>query len=421
MKRVLPIFWLLCLVYSSAYAQVLQDSVKINFQSGKYQLDMNLGKNREVLEDIQEKLLLNADDSIYYRLQKVLVVGGASPEGSILLNQNLSEKRAETLFDYLSHQGTFPDSIRHFRFLGRDWEGLYQLAEKDLNLPYRDETLALLRQIAHDVKEGDTRQGDVVRKLKTFKGGKPYRHMYRECFPALRASSVYLWYQPVLLPPFSAHTSLKKEFDMPVPVLWEPEFTILEPEKEPEKEKASFYMALKTNLLYDAALVPNIGAEFYLGKNWSVGANWMYAWWTHNTKHWFWRIYGGDLYVRKWFGKKAKETPLTGHHIGIYGQALTYDFETGERGYMGGKPGGSLWDKADYVFGLEYGYSHPIASCLNLDFTLGVGYWGGQYHEYIPMDDCYVWQTTKKRQWIGPTKAEVSLVWLLWKKKGGKK
>ena len=106
------------------------------------------GENARLLQGIQDKLQLNQDDSIYYRLQKVLVVGSASPEGSMAVNKRLSEKRAESLFNYLSQYATFPDSLRQFSFLGRDWEGLYHLANMDLNLPYRDETLALLRKIA---------------------------------------------------------------------------------------------------------------------------------------------------------------------------------------------------------------------------------------------------------------------------------
>lgn len=98
-------------------------------------------------------------------------------------------------------------------------------------------------------------------------------------------------------------------------------------------------MSLKTNLLYDAALVSNIGAEFYLGKGWSVGANWMYAWWNSNKRHNYWRIYGGELDIRKYFGRRAQTKPLTGHHLGIYGQAFTYDFETGHKGYIGRQAG----------------------------------------------------------------------------------
>ena len=32
---------------------------------------------------------------------------------------------------------------------------------------------------------------------------------------------------------------------------------------------------------------------------------------------------------------------------------------------------------------------------------------------YLPLDGHYVWQATKNRHWFGPTKAEISLVWLL--------
>lgn len=187
-----------------------------------------------------------------------------------------------------------------------------------------------------------------------------------------------------------------------------------------------FYMALKTNLLYDVALVPNIGAEFYVGRGWSIGGNWMYAWWKSDKRHNYWRMYGGELDIRKYFGRRASEKPLTGHHLGLYGQIFTYDFETGGRGYMGGKPGGTLWDRMNYAVGLEYGYSLPVGRRLNLDFTVGVGYWGGEYQKYLPEDGHYVWTETRQRHWFGPTKAEISLVWLLGRgnynaKKGGKR
>ena len=57
----------------------------------------------------------------------------------------------------------------------------------------------------------------------------------------------------------------------------------------------------------------------------------------------------------------------------------------------------TLWDKANFGAGLEYGYSLPIATRLNLDFNIGLGYFWGEYQEYIPQDNCYVWQSTKYR------------------------
>ena len=231
--------------------------------------------------------------------------------------------------------------------------------------------------------------------------------MYRQIFPDLRASRLHLWYRKVWNP---LKTPVPAPFITPLPLAMperaEVPYTPVPPQKP-------FYMAVKTNLLYDAALVPNIGVEFYLKDGWSVGAGWMYGWWKKDRIHWYWRAYGGDVTVRKWLGKKAEEKPLTGHHIGVYGQVLTYDFETGGRGYMGGEPGGSLFDRANFVGGIEYGYALPVARRLNLDFSIGIGYMGGKYHEYVPMDDCYVWQATKQRHYFGPTRLEVSLVWLL--------
>lgn len=174
-----------------------------------------------------------------------------------------------------------------------------------------------------------------------------------------------------------------------------------------------FYMAGKTNLVYDALLVPNIGLEFYLGRNWSIGADWMYSWWSKNSRHRYWRIYGGGITLRRWFGRAASEKPLTGHHIGVYGLAGTYDIEFGGTGYMGGKPGDNMFARMSYGGGIEYGYSLPLTRRLNMDFTIGLGYLGGKYYKYKPYEGHYVWLETKNRHYFGPTKIEVSLVWLI--------
>ena len=200
--------------------------------------------------------------------------------------------------------------------------------------------------------------------------------------------------------------------EAPVYLLDKPESVLTRTFVPPVLEKP-FYMALKTNMLYDALLVPNASVEFYLGRNWSVAGGWMHGWWKNDPAHWYWRLYGGDLTLRRWFGRRAEEKPLTGHHLGVYGSMFTYDFENGGRGYMGGQPGGTILDRALWSAGIEYGYSLPVARRLNLDFSLGLGWIGGQYHEYLPMDDCYVWQSTSRFDYFGPTRLEVSLVWLL--------
>ena len=190
-----------------------------------------------------------------------------------------------------------------------------------------------------------------------------------------------------------------------------------DPVESAESAKKPFYMSLKTNLLYDLALVPNLGAEFYVGRGWSLGGTWMYAWWKNGHRHRFWRIYGGELDVRSYIGRRAAEKPLTGHHVGFYLQAGTYDFATGGTGYL---------CDFGYGAGLEYGYALPIGRRLNLDFGIGFGYFGGEYETYEPADGHYVWRSTRRRHWFGPTRAEISLIWLIGagnrnEKKGGKR
>lgn len=166
-------------------------------------------------------------------------------------------------------------------------------------------------------------------------------------------------------------------------------------------------VSIKTNLFYDALLIPNFGLEFYLGKKWSLSTDWMYSWWHSNRTHKYWRTYGGSVELRKWFGKALSGRLFTGHHVGMYAQTFTYDFKLGTRGFLG--------DKWSYGAGISYGYSLPVAKRLNMDFSVGMGYWGGEYKEYVYDSGHYMWRATCQRRWLGPTKVEISLVWLLGK------
>lgn len=391
--------FLISLVFCSllSFAREKNDSVSIHFRQGSDKLDFNLPGNKANLDRIIKTIGDRKDDSLY-TLRRVLVVGGASPEGSISLNNGLSQRRANTLFDYIGQHADLPDSVMQFKFLGRDWMGLARLVASDPDMPFREETVGMINTIARDAERDMPVKVDPVRRLKRFKGGVPYRYMYQKLFPTLRASKMYLTYDFRPAPE-------AKPVEVVRPSVEIMEYVEKDTVVEEVKKCKPFYMAVKSNMLYDAILIPNIGVEFYLGKNFSVAANWMYAWWKCDHKHNYWRTYGGDIEGRWWFGSKAHEKPLTGHHLGIYAQMLTYDFELGGKGYLGPK-----WS---YGGGISYGYSLPVAERINIDFGIGIGYLGGKYKEYEPQDDHYVWQATKRRHWFGPTKAEVTFVWLI--------
>lgn len=407
-----------------AFGQESRKEVCIGFPVGNSTLDTAYGNNAARLSEVVSFLESVKKDSTL-ELVEVSFCGSASPEGGFAINRELAEKRRNSLERYVRERVSLPDGIisRPEGFIA--WERLAELVEVS-DMPHKEEAVDVLRNVPEFTYNKGVLVDSRKKHLMELQYGRTWHYMHKHFFDQIRNASVILVtvrQKPVI----EEKTVVKEEPVVPAPAdttaVVEKADTIVAVSPETSKP---FYMALKTNMLYDVLAVPNIGVEFYLGKNWSISGNWMYGWWKKNSSHRYWRIYGGDLAVRYWLGKKANEKPLTGHHIGIYGQAFTYDFEWGGKGYMGGEPGGTLWDKTNYAAGVEYGYSLPVANRLNIDFTLGVGYWGGKYYEYIPLDGHYVWQATKKRHWFGPTKAEISLVWLLGKgnsnnKKGGMK
>lgn len=401
-----------------AFAQSEKDSVKVHFRVSDTHIDPAFNGNGATLDSIFRKLTSDSLSEPSRRLISVKVTGAASPEGSVEFNRMLSEKRADAIFEQFRTRGLLPDSVASFEFIGRDWVGLQSQAEADSNIPYRKEVITLLNRInsknppAHPVAE-----------LKAIHEGVPYSYLLSNLFPDLRASRLTVEYERIFppiripdLPIESPTSSIYVTGDvLPLPVaLGE------------VKQCRPFYMALKTNMLYDALLLPNIGAEFYVGKNISLTADWMYGWWDRDRTHYYWRAYGGNLGARWWFGKAAHEKPLTGHHLGLFAGVVTYDFELGKGGIMGGIPRGTLWDRCNFISGLEYGYSLPVTRRLNIDFSIALGYMGGRYLKYEPKYGFYIWQSTHRLHWFGPTKAEISLVWLIgcdnWNRsKGGRR
>lgn len=390
----------------ATFAESEKDSVKVHFRVSDIHIDRDFNGNGATLDSIFSKLVADSLTSPTHKLVGVKVTGAASPEGPIEFNRFLSEKRANAIFDEFRKRGLLQDSLTSFRYLGRDWNGLKSEVEADNYVPFKRDVLNLLESIT-----GSTPPANPLVELKALHNGEPYRYLYTNLFPNLRASRLTVEYErlfPTLsVPNFQLEgPSLNTELDA--------ELLSLPYNRLGEaKQCRPFYMGLKTNMLYDALLLPNIGAEFYVGKNISVTGDWMYGWWDRDKTHYYWRAYGGNVGARWWFGEKAHEKPLTGHHLGVFAGVITYDFELGKGGIMGGIPRGTLWDRCNFISGVEYGYSLPVARRLNIDFSIALGYMGGKYLKYEPKYGFYVWQSTHRLHWFGPTKAEISLVWLI--------
>ena len=423
MKRVLMLM-LLLLSYGLCHAQeisevyVTSDTLQVYFRQDKIRLDPNYRANSKRLRDFSRrfnKLLDNPENKV----RSILVVSGASPEGPSTHNRYLSDNRAKVVYDYLLNNHLVDSEHVEIESRGVDWKGLAARV-KASDLPYKDEVLEIL-----DLPEWISKDGKVVdgrkHRLMNYRGGKVWQELYDLYFADLRGTRVMI-----------AYNVLKKEEEPPPPKMVIRTDTVyvkkndtvyikqinvdtiyvkvevlhsgsIPAELPKNTRKKPFYLALKSNLLYDAAVIPNIGAEIGIWQGLTLGGYYQNIWLRNAARTRWYRLEGFEAEIKYYFNKEKR--PFRGHHVGIYGQLLTWDFTYKGRGYLA--------ERWAYGGGISYGYILPIARRLNLDFEVGVGYLGGNMHEYVPMDGHRVWQSLEPFRWIGPTKLGVTLQWLI--------
>ena len=145
--------------------------------------------------------------------------------------------------------------------------------------------------------------------------------------------------------------------------------------------------------------------ELPVGQRWSLNMEYKCPWWS-NSKHGFcYQLLSGGAEVRYWLGNRKNRERLTGHFLGIYAEGGVYDFQFDkDKGYRGNYYAAS---------GLTYGYGHRLARHLALEFSLGIGYLETEYRKYTTYESDLIWTSSGRYHFIGPTKAKVSLVWLI--------
>ncbi len=187
-------------------------------------------------------------------------------------------------------------------------------------------------------------------------------------------------------------------------------------EIKPERKSMDFTFALKTNLLYDVLLAPNIEIEFPFAKDRvSIMAEYWAPWWVAKNNSWCYQVMYGGVEARVWFGEREKLPTLSGHFVGVYGGAGMFDLEWDNIGYQ---------SKFYFSTGVTYGYSFPVRKNLRIETSVSVGYMRANYANYEAMEDgrFLVWDHDGIFQWFGPTKLKVSFVWVIsTKDKGGRR
>lgn len=164
-------------------------------------------------------------------------------------------------------------------------------------------------------------------------------------------------------------------------------------------------MAVKTNLLYWGATTPNVSLEFGLARKWTLDATVAFNPFKLSSTgvNRFWFV---QPEARYWFCQRF-EKHFIGLH-GLYGQynigdiklPFTHSFD--EHRYKGWGAGA----------GISYGYHLPMSSRWAWEFFFGAGYVYLQYDKFRCYD-CDEFAGRKSRHYFGPTKAGVSLIFMI--------
>ena len=175
--------------------------------------------------------------------------------------------------------------------------------------------------------------------------------------------------------------------------------------------------ALKTNLLYDATSTINLGLEFKLKSNWTLDLSGNVNLWTFsgNKKMKLWLV---QPEARWWTCHQ-----FSGHFLGAHfhggqfnmGGMLPWGFTNGKMfGRFGGQA--AIMDNRYQGWltgaGLSYGYHWILGKRWGLEATLGVGYAYIKYEKY-PCTECGSKLADEKKNYFGPTKAGISLIYMI--------
>ncbi|GHV58550.1 hypothetical protein FACS1894182_11220 [Bacteroidia bacterium] len=350
---------------------------------------------------------------IVQNLDTIEIIGASSPTGREDHNLKLALSRCMALRSYLRWKHlSFVDSFPiKFNIIGVDWVGYRILKETEPFLTTK-KTWDMLQYAAIRLKMKDGSY--IIPGSDRPKNFSKQDNIRQDAQPVYKRDTVFIE---------KHYTEVVTERDVEVVNVHDTVFLKCDtvyigatlPDNSASNDLGKMpspgYMALKTNLLYDAALLPNLTAEWYIGKQWSIAVEGNWSWWNFDRpiqNGWYHRIQAAGVELRRWVNSPY---PLRGHAFGIYSMIGNYDvrFFT-QNEYSKGWLSYQSWSA-----GLSYAYSFPIARKFNMELELALGHVGGRYYRYDYCLDHEHWaqRSVHNRNYWGPTRVGVSLVWLL--------
>lgn len=157
----------------------------------------------------------------------------------------------------------------------------------------------------------------------------------------------------------------------------------------------TYHFALRTNLLRWATLTPDLSIEWRINRSVGIvvdGSYTSWAWKDCARRYALWEV---NPEVRWYLGQKKN------CYVGAMFKAGAFSYKFTDTGKQGNLLGG----------GVTGGYILNLSDALALDFSLGLGYVRADFDEYSVVDGMYLRDGEQVKNWWGPTKVGVTLVW----------
>ena len=409
------------------------DSTKITFyfNVGTAAIDLNYGSNNAMLDKLRKLAEKQSADSVY--VPRVDVFAGVSPEGSDEANANIRWKRLENSINLISRYFQLPQYKENYFdakvTVPQIWQNLSVLVKKS-NIPNKE-------RVVQCIQSG----GNVPAKLAAIdRDQSTWKKVSDTYFPELRRCEVVIFFKKKepqkqfpsdvpLLPETPAKAQGKKEetkeeADDKNAVKEEPK-DVVEAQKEqketavpekpvvkPKKKTKTIYkpmFAINTNALYDLVGSPNFGIEVPTGKKLSFNASYVFPWWSAKDDTWCYQLQYWELAGKRWLGDRDGKDVMTGHAVGLFAGLGYYDFERKSKGYQG---------EICVNAGVTYHYAKAFGrdDRWRIQFGAGIGMMRTNYSYYEHKFDHLVWQHDGRYTWIGPTKLEINIGYLIHRK-----
>lgn len=388
----------------------VSDSVKVYFSAGHHQFDPSLDDNLKAMNEFVDNV---REAALSDNIERIVVRGYASPDGRPTSNERLAHNRCVTIANYIVEHTGVSRSLIEERPEGIAWNDLRDLVAANHDVPSRQKVLDILDHTPVWVFDSTGKIVDGRKKqLMELNGGRPYNWMLVHLFPQLRnAIAVTLCLrspqreeapapEPLEVADKAAPSEsvqIKEAADSATVEAPAPADTVADLPAQVQYVRRQEHFALKTNLLYDAVLLPNLELEWFINNRWSVSLEGDVAWWKPD----FNRVYRLALVSPEVRYHISPRAPWHGMYVGCFAGGGLYQLENRHTGYRG--EGG--------LGGFSFGYMWPVGKHLLFDAEIGAGYMYTRYKEYESREGHKLYMRTKTLNYFGPLKVKFSIAW----------